>query len=65
MAADLDSSLLQAIDDAGCIQDTAAFAEARGMNHLALVGIMKSLIAAEMITAEVSGRLRRAGAGAH
>lgn len=61
MAADLDSSLLQAIDDAGSIQDTADFAEARGVNHLALVGIMKSLIAAEMITAEVSVGIAQGG----
>lgn len=53
MAADLESGLLQSIDEAGSIQDTGAYAESHSVDHMALVGVMKSLLAAEIILVEV------------
>lgn len=53
MAADLESGLLQGIDEAGSILDTGAYAESQDIDHLALVGVMKSLLAAEVIRVEV------------
>ncbi|KAL6766885.1 TSF3 [Auxenochlorella protothecoides x Auxenochlorella symbiontica] len=52
MAADLESGLLQSIDEAGSIQDTGAYAESHSVDHMALVGVMKSLLAAEIILVE-------------
>lgn len=51
--ADLEGSLLQAIDADGAIADTSVFAGQQGVDHLAVVGVMKSLQASEMITVEV------------
>eukprot|EP00798_Chlamydomonas_sp_ICE-L_P020758 gene20758-27578_t len=50
--ADLESLVLKSINDGGCIDDTGDFAKQNGADHLATVGIMKSLQASEMITVE-------------
>lgn len=54
--AELEAALLAAVD-AGQLADSGEWAAAQGVDHLALVGLLKSLIAADMITTEV----RRAG----
>ncbi|MEW5309124.1 MAG: hypothetical protein WDW38_001033 [Sanguina aurantia] len=46
---DIEVSILHALNDAD-ISDTGVFAASLGVDHLALVGFMKSLQAAEMIT---------------
>ena len=50
--ADLERAILAAINEHGALADTGPFAEAHGVEHAALVGVMKSLIAAEMVEAE-------------
>lgn len=50
---DIEVSILHALNDAD-ISDTGVFATSLGVDHLALVGFMKSLQAAEMITVTVS-----------
>lgn len=51
--ADLESNILQAIAKDGSIADTNDFAGQQGVDHLAVVGVMKSLQASEMINVEV------------
>lgn len=53
MADNIEQSLLQALAQNGSIADTGAFATQLGVDHLAVVGVMKSLQASEMIVAEV------------
>lgn len=53
MADSIEAGLLQALDQNGTIADTGAFAASAGVDHLAVVGVMKSLQAAEMVLAEV------------
>lgn len=54
MAADIEQALLQQLaDSADGIPDSGDFATAVGQDHLKVVGIIKSLEAAEMITVEV------------
>jgi hypothetical protein len=55
MAADIEQALLQQLADAadGSIPESGDFATAVGQDHLKVVGIIKSLEAAEMITVEV------------
>jgi hypothetical protein len=55
MAADIEQALLQQLADSadGSISDSGDFATAVGQDHLKVVGIIKSLEAAEMITVEV------------
>lgn len=55
--AELEAALLRAVD-AGTLADSAEFAAAQGVDHLALVGLLKSLIAAEMIATEASAAPR-------
>lgn len=50
---DIEVSILHALNDAD-ITDSGVFATSLGVDHLALVGFMKSLQAAEMITVTVS-----------
>jgi hypothetical protein len=55
MAADIEQALLQQLADSadGSIADSGDFATAVGQDHLKVVGIIKSLEAAEMIAVEV------------
>ncbi len=52
--ADLEPALLRAIHEAGSIPDSGAWAAGRGLKPADLVGLLKSLEAAEMVVAEVS-----------
>ncbi|CAG9461428.1 unnamed protein product [Pedinophyceae sp. YPF-701] len=51
-AAEIEPRLLQAINADQSIADTGPWAEQNGFDHLAVVGVMKSLIAAEFIESE-------------
>ncbi len=53
MAEKLQAELLQAIDQNGGVPDSGEFASAAGVDHNTLVGAIKSLLAYEMISAEV------------
>jgi hypothetical protein len=48
---DVEQRLLQALHDGGAIADSGAWAAAAGADHAAVVGTIKSLLAAEMVTA--------------
>ena len=48
--ADTEASLLRSVDDLGEVADTGAFAAQHGLDHKALVGTIKSLMAHELIT---------------
>jgi hypothetical protein len=58
--ADIEQQLLRQLGQAGSIADTGPFAEGLKVDHLAVVGVLKSLEAAEMITMEVMTMLPRA-----
>ena len=49
---ELETAFLAAVG-AGQLQDTAQFAEAHNVEHLVVVGLLKSLLAHDMITTEV------------
>lgn len=49
---DIENALLGAIADAGSLADTGDFAEKLGVDHLALVGVMKSLISDDYVVAK-------------
>ena len=51
--ADLEKTVLQTINNDGIIADSDAFATSQGVAHNAVVGVMKSLLAHEMITSTV------------
>lgn len=51
--ADLEKAVLAAVDKHGQIADSTRFAEEQGVEHLKLVGVIKSLEASEMITVKV------------
>lgn len=51
--ADIEQELLQAIYKDGKVADSGEFASKLGVEHLQVVGTIKSLQAAEMITAQV------------
>jgi len=48
---DVEPRLLQALHDGGAIADSGAWAAAVGADHAAVVGTIKSLLGAEMVTA--------------
>ncbi len=50
---DLEQKLLQALNSEDVIEDTGVFAESLGIDALALVGTMKSLLAHDMILSQV------------
>jgi hypothetical protein len=52
MAADLEKTLLATIGHA-CVEDSLQFAQEQGVDHLVVVGVIKSLEAYEMITVHV------------
>ena len=56
-AEEMEPRLLREVGE-GSFTDTAEFAASCGVDHQLVVGLMKSLWAAEMITFEVRGRLR-------
>ena len=49
----IEASVLQKINEADLIGDSGDFAAANAIDHLALVGVIKSLAASEMILVEV------------
>lgn len=52
--ATIESQILRAVHDNGCIEDTGDFAKAIGVeDHNELVGVMKSLESYDMILVEV------------
>lgn len=53
-AQELEAQLLAAVA-AGEVQDSGEWAAKMGVEHLQLVGLLKSLIAADMIVTEVGG----------
>lgn len=55
----IESRVLQSINDAGQISDSGDFAAAESIEHLALVGVIKSLAASELILVEVRDRAAR------
>ncbi len=66
--ADLEGQLLQALNEKECIADSGDFAKSQGVDHMAVVGVIRSLQASEMIVAEVgppcpSRHARRASFG--
>ena len=58
--ADLEKAVLAAIGEHGEIADSTRFAQEHGVDHLKLVGVMKSLEAADMIAVSVRATLRTA-----
>lgn len=54
MAELLESKVLTAINDDGQIADSGDFAAKHALDHLTLVGVIKSLAASEMILVTVS-----------
>lgn len=52
--AELETALLAAVDAAGQLQDSSEFAAAHNVDHQVVVGLLKSLLMAEMVTMEVS-----------
>lgn len=56
--ADLEASLLAAIHQHDVVEDSLQFARSQEADHLAVVGVIKSLEAYEMIQSEVRCRLR-------
>lgn len=64
MADAIESRLLQELDAQGTVADSGDFAASLGVDHLAVVGVVKSLGSAEMIVAEVNtGRAGRSACG--
>lgn len=51
--ADLEKAVLAAIDATGALEDTGPFAEAHATDNATIVGLIKSLESAEMITVTV------------
>ena len=51
--AELEAALLAAVN-AGQLADTGDFAAAQNVDHQVVVGLLKSLLASDMITTEVS-----------
>lgn len=51
--ADLETKVLHALNEQGSIADSGVFAESLAVDHQALVGVIKSLQASELITVEV------------
>ena len=57
MATDtIETKVLQSINDHEQIADSGDFAAAEAIEHLALVGVIKSLASSELIVVEVSIR---------
>lgn len=54
MAVNLEESLLKTINEVGEVKDSGEWAQSLGVDHGTLVGTIKSLIAHEMIVAQVS-----------
>ena len=50
--ANIEASILSTLHEDGQVQDTGDFAQSIGVDHQAVVGVMKSLEAAEMIICE-------------
>ncbi len=59
MAEAIEASILRSLNDNGQVADTGDFATSTGVDHLAVVGVMKSLQVAEMVVVEVRRALRR------
>ena len=57
--AELERLLLQEVDSAGNLADSAEFATKHQLDHNAVVGQIKSLLAADMVEAQV-GRVLQA-----
>lgn len=57
--AELEGALLAALQTDGAIADTGEFAKHLGQEHNAVVGVVKSLEAAEMVVVEVRRGKRR------
>jgi hypothetical protein len=55
-AAEIEATLLQTLGKDGAVADSADFAAAHGWDHLAVVGVIKSLEAAEMLVTQVRRR---------
>lgn len=55
----LETQLLAAIDAQGQLADSGEFAAGANVDHLVVVGLLKSLQAADMITTEVWGQAGR------
>ena len=52
-AADVEALLLKQVDRDGAVADSGEFAAANGWDHNAVVGVIKSLEAAEMVVTKV------------
>jgi hypothetical protein len=50
---ELETALLATIDATGQLEDSSEFAAAHNVDHQVVVGLLKSLLMAEMITTEV------------
>jgi phenylalanyl-tRNA synthetase alpha chain len=53
MADQLETALLQALNERGTVADSGDLAKELGVDHMQLVGTIRSLQASEMIVAEV------------
>lgn len=51
--ADIEPTLLQAIDENGSVEDTGEFASSLGVEHTAVFAVVQSLLAHEMVVANV------------
>jgi hypothetical protein len=58
-AAEIEAALLKQVHADGAIADSGEFAAANGWDHNAVVGVIKSVEAAEMVVTQV----RRCGVG--
>lgn len=59
-AAEIEAALLRQLGQDGALADSGAFAAANGWDHMAVVGVIKSLEAAEMVATQVRARRRAA-----
>lgn len=57
-AADVEALLLKTVDRDGSIADSGDFAAANGWDHNAVVGVIKSLEAAELVVTKVRALAR-------
>ena len=57
-AAEIEAALLRQVHQDGGLADSGDFAAANGWEHTAVVGVIKSLEAAEMITTQVRRKRR-------
>lgn len=56
MSVDIEGKLLMSVHDNGEVKDSGEWAKLSQVDHQALVGVIKSLMASELVVVEVRGR---------